>query len=285
MTDLVLSDGTSRTSLGAAYQAVPTRVRLASQATVEGLAVPVAIGISGLVLIILRSTVGTDGLGLLILTTIVLAAWTVVALHVFRDYRVNLLSNLRHRTLDPAELTIEGATTLAAITRLLDSDDERDVRLGLDALDNADHPDLVASLQGLAMDERAGVRTDVLDRLVRIGSPIAATVARTGLDHDNPVVRAASVRTLAAAGDPSDLPAVVGCLSDSDPDVAVAVVLAMSVIGDDSARRQVACEIEAHTQYILTRSAHPRGTNVGRLRARHLDRPTTAPVDAGRAGS
>ena len=72
VTDLVLSDGTSRTSLGAAYQAVPTHVRLATQATVEGLAVPVAIGVSGVVLIATRATVGTDGLALPVLTTVVL---------------------------------------------------------------------------------------------------------------------------------------------------------------------------------------------------------------------
>ena len=244
MTDLVLSDGASRTSLGAAYQAVPTRVRLASQAAVEGLAVPVAIGLSGVVLIVLRSSVGTDGMALPVLTSIILAAWMIVAFHVFREYRVNLLSNLRHRTLDPAELTIEGATTLAAVARLVDSDDERDVRVGLDALHRADHPDLLRRLQGLAMDERVGVRMDVLDRLLRISSPIAAAAARDGLNHDSPEVRAASIRTLGAAGGPSDLPAIVGCLSDSDSDVRVAVVSAMSTIGDDNARRQVACEIE-----------------------------------------
>ncbi len=40
VTDLTFSDGTSRTSLSAAYQAVPTRMRAVAQATVEGLAVP-----------------------------------------------------------------------------------------------------------------------------------------------------------------------------------------------------------------------------------------------------
>ena len=41
VTDLTFSDGTSRTSLSAAYQAVPTGTRSVAQATVEGLAVPV----------------------------------------------------------------------------------------------------------------------------------------------------------------------------------------------------------------------------------------------------
>src|SRR4051794_6051587 len=59
VSDMVLSDGTSRTSVGAAYQAVPDEQRLAAQANVESLAVPVAIGVSGVVLLALRGTVGT----------------------------------------------------------------------------------------------------------------------------------------------------------------------------------------------------------------------------------
>ena len=63
VTDLTFSDGTSRTSLSAAYQAVPTRLRAVAQATVEGLAVPVAIGVSGVVLLVVQAVGGTDGSG------------------------------------------------------------------------------------------------------------------------------------------------------------------------------------------------------------------------------
>ena len=40
VTDLTFADGAARTSLSAAYQAVPTRLRPVAQASVEGLAVP-----------------------------------------------------------------------------------------------------------------------------------------------------------------------------------------------------------------------------------------------------
>ena len=66
VTDLTFSDGTSRTSLSAAYQAVPTRMRAVAQATVEGLAVPVAIGVSGVVLLVVQAVGryrGTDAAG------------------------------------------------------------------------------------------------------------------------------------------------------------------------------------------------------------------------------
>lgn len=254
VSDLVLSDGTSRTSLGAAYQAVPSHVRLATQATVEGLAVPVAIGVSGLVLMVLRSTVGTDGLVLPVLTTVVLIAWTIVALFVYRGYRVNLLSNLRHRTLDPAELAIEGASTLAAIHRLVDSIDERDVRLGLDTLTAAGHPDLSTRLQSLTSDERVSVRCDVLDRLVHIDAAAAATAARDGLSHASPEIRATSIRTLAIAGGSSDVSAISPCLCDPNVEVQVAAVAALSRMGDEPARRQVGFQIET-----LARAESPDG--------------------------
>ena len=254
VTDLVLSDGTSRTSLGAAYQAVPTHVRLATQATVEGLAVPVAIGASGVVLIAIRSTVGTDGLALPVLTTVVLVAWTIVAMSMYRGYRFNLIANLRHRSLDPTELSIEGASTLAAIHRLIDSSDERDVRLGLDTLTSAQHPDLVTRLQALARDERVGVRCDVLERLVHVDAPAAAAAARDGLRHTDPEVRETSVRVLGATGVASDLPAITSRLNDASWDVQVAAVTAVSRIGDDAARRQVAARIGS-----LSRAESPDG--------------------------
>ena len=92
--DLTFSDGASRTSLSAAYQAVPNHLRAVSQATVEGLAVPVAIGASGVVLLVVDAAGFTDGLLLPVLTGVVVLAWVVVA--------TVAVSQLRRRTCWPA---------------------------------------------------------------------------------------------------------------------------------------------------------------------------------------
>ncbi len=243
--DMVLSDGATRSSVGAAYQAIPLPQRLAAQANVEGLAVPVAIGFSGLVLIVVRSTVGTDGMVLPVLTAVVVVAWAAVAIAVYREYRTNLLANLRHRTLDPAELSIDDAGTHEVIERLLDSADERDVRLGLDVLTIAHHPDLAGRLQQLALDDRVGVRSDSLDRLVAVDPAPARLIARGGLDHANPGVRAAGLRALGRVGDPSDLPLIEAGLSDADHDVMLEASVALSRLGDDRTLRDVAARIVA----------------------------------------
>lgn len=243
VTDLTLSDGTSRTSLSAAYQAVPSRLRTVAQATVEGLAVPVGIGMSGVVLLVVQSAGGTDGLVLPLLTTLVVLAWLVVAILMYRGYRANLLANLRGRTLDAADLTLEDESSLVVIDRLIESEDERDVRLGLDILTIAQHPELTTRLQSLVKDERVSIRTGALERLVHVDPQMAAAAARTSLDDSSSDVRAASIRVLGAARHPSDLAGIAAHLSDPAFGVKVAVAFALTRVGDDAVRVQVATEI------------------------------------------
>ncbi|HEX3087292.1 MAG TPA: hypothetical protein VHQ23_01465, partial [Ilumatobacteraceae bacterium] len=194
---------------------------------------------------VLRGTIGTDGMALPIATSLVVVAWTVVAFFVYRDYRVNLLANLRHRALDPSELAIEGSSTLEAIHRLVDSPDERDVRLGLDTLTATGHEDLHACLLSLATDDRASVRSDVLDRLVSVDPIAAASVARRGLVDPNPEVRAASVRTLGLVGRAADLDSISARLEDPSAEVQVAAVTSMFELGGDAASARVSLEVEA----------------------------------------
>ncbi|MEO8692755.1 MAG: hypothetical protein ABI658_04510 [Acidimicrobiales bacterium] len=269
VSDLVLSDGSTRTSLSAAYQAIATPQRLAAQANVEGLAVPVAIGFSGLVLLVVRAAVGTNGIVLPILTSVVLVGWIVVALCVFRGYRVNLLANLRHRVLDPVELTIDGAHTMTVIDRLLDSDDDRDVRLGLHTLTVAQHPELSMRLERLALHDRATVRSDALDRLVHVDSVVAAMAARRGLDHHSAGARAASLRALAIVGIADDVAAIASRAEDADDEVKLAAAIAMSRIGDDDDRRDVAAMIvelarseQAHHRVLAARMVEGCDTGV-----------------------
>ncbi len=243
VTDLTLSDGSSRTSLSAAYQAVPTRVRSVVQATVEGLAVPVAIGVSGVVLLVVDAVGNAGGMLLPVLTAMVVLTWAIVAVTLYRDYRVNLLANLRGRTLHAEDLTLEGESSLVAIDRLVGSANERDVRLGLDILTMAQHPELPARLRLLVDDGREGVRTDALARLAQVAPHSAADAARGALDDPSPGVRAASLRVLGAVGDPSDLVPISAARTDPAEEVRVAATFAATRVGGDAVRAEVAGEI------------------------------------------
>ena len=83
--DIATTDGTTRTSINAAYQIVPVEERVAVQAVVEGIGVPVAIGVTGLVLLGLN--VLHLGVGAVIVFGLVLGlVWMVVAGGVYRSY-------------------------------------------------------------------------------------------------------------------------------------------------------------------------------------------------------
>ncbi len=243
VTDLTLSDGSSRTSLSAAYQAVPDRLRAVSQAFVEGLGVPVAIGASGVGLLVIQALGGTRGLTLPVLTALVVVAWIVVAILLAREYRVSLLANLRGRTLEPTALTIGDESSLVVIDRLVGSDDERDVRLGLDILTVAQHPQLPVRLQRLVTDDRVSVRTDALERLVLLAPHMAAAAAREGLGDSSVTVRAACLRVLGAAAEPPDLALVMRQAVDDAAEIKVAVAFALTRMGDEPARDIVGQEV------------------------------------------
>ena len=87
---------------------------------------------------------------------------------------MNLLANLRGRTLDPADLTVEEESSLIAIDRLVESDDERDVWLGLDILTTTEHPDLPDDSSASSWTNARRVRTDALERLVAVDPDAAA---------------------------------------------------------------------------------------------------------------
>ena len=242
VTDLVFSDCTSRTSLSAAYQVVPNRLRLAAQAGTEGLAVPVAIGVSGAVLLVLDGLGAIDTMLLPALTAGVVVVWAFVAVGLYRGYRVNLLSGLRHRELDPAALTLEDADA-AVLERLLGSADERDVRLGLDTLVTTRHPELEAWLHRLAVDEREGVRTEALTHLLDLDPTAARPIALEALADPAPSVRTVAVEVLGALGDDSSVDAIRAVIIDSSDDVRVAVARALTRSGDDATRASVAADI------------------------------------------
>ena len=132
-----------------------------------------------------------------------------------------------------------------AIDRLVESDDERDVRLGLDILTIAQHPELPARLQRLVVDDRVNVRTDALERLVRLAPEMAAAAARDCLDDPSPDVRAASIRVLGAAGSPATSRASRRARATRAAGRKVAVAFALTRIGDDAVAAPVAATSRA----------------------------------------
>ena len=154
--------------------------RLAIQSMVEGAGLPLAIGVTGVVLFALR-TAGASVAVIIGVTVAVCVAWTVAAILLYRNYARALVEALGPRLLRDAPVDAENAATAAFLHDLLASDDGRAVRLALDLLPSAgEESGQHAELALLADDPRPDVRLRALVWLAEAGTvrPAYASVGR-----------------------------------------------------------------------------------------------------------
>ena len=116
--DIALTDGTTRGSINAVFQVLPVEERLAVQAGVEGIGVPLAIGATGVMLLVMNALeLGTSAI--VGFAFVLCGAWSVVAFIVYGDYRRALAARLRRRGLDLRSALPGGDEERSAARRLL----------------------------------------------------------------------------------------------------------------------------------------------------------------------
>jgi hypothetical protein len=225
--DLTTTDGTTRTSINAAYQVVQPEERLAVQAVVEGVGVPIAIGATGVLLLVLDAL--NLGVGAVIAFGLLLSVlWTAVAVGVYGSYGHALGDAMRRPRLMPSD-DLDDAPAVHALLR---SDDARDVRLGLDLLAGFASPASEAELRRVAEGADAEVRVRALVQLAALGDGRAAGVARS-LARDLAassvaVDRRAAAAILAERGFAADRAPLVRLLGDPDQSVRLAALDAVA---------------------------------------------------------
>jgi AAA family ATP:ADP antiporter len=213
--DLLMTDGATRTSINAAYQALPPRERLAVQTGVEGIGVPLALGLTGVVLIIFSLIEGLTVVHIAGFTLVVSLLWLAAGLLTYRGYADNLLQTLRRRALGSDELILDDASSLGVIERLLESNRLSDVRLALDMLEGAEHPSLSGHLAELVRRDEADIRIEALVRIEARREAEALPLVRDLLDSDaEPAVRGAALQACCAL-DPAGAVAVASPYLDS----------------------------------------------------------------------
>jgi hypothetical protein len=222
VSDLVLTDGTTRTSVNASFQVVPIRERLSVQAVVEGIGVPVAIGATGVVLLAIN-TLGMGAGGVIVFGVVLSVIWTVSGFVMYRSYTRALADEMRSGLL--VAPSVEVAEDDAALQALLGSDDARDVRLGLDLLPGAVSPAAAGALRQASDHADPEVRVRALVQLAAGGDATAAVAA------------AALARDLAHSTDPADRRAAATALGSRAPATAdQSIFIALLGDGDPTVR-------------------------------------------------
>ena len=196
VTDLSLTDGTTRASINATYQALHPDLRLRAQTLIEGAGVPLALGLVGL-LLIAHTALGLDVRAVAATTLLLTVAWAWAAVRAYREYGADLRAVVSGRSWESLALRIDDDAGRAAVENLLASPDPQDVHAALDALVDTDSPDIdrhLVALLGHPDAERRRLGVEVTMRSGHLDAP-AVLQAVTAL-LDDPEER---VRTFAAA--------------------------------------------------------------------------------------
>jgi hypothetical protein len=250
--DIAATDGTTRTSINAAFQVVPIEERLAVQAVVEGIGVPVAMGLTGVLLLVLN-VLGLGTGAVIVFGLLLGVVWTVIALAAYRSYTRALAEEMRRRSVAPRTIDVAGENE--AVRALLRSDDARDVRLGLDLLAGAVSPAAAAELRHVAGGGDPELRVRALVELAATGDSEAATeVVELVADHvrsPDPAERRAAALALASREVVPADPGTLSALLDDEDETVRAAALDALVAEDagelDIVRRVVAAVEEPRT--------------------------------------
>ena len=242
--DIALSDGMTRGSINAVFQVLPVEERMAVQASVEGIGVPVAIGATGVMLLVMNAL--DLGTSVVVAFAVVLCAlWTVAAIVGYGDYRRALAARLRRRGLDVQSALPVGVEEQTAARRLLLTDDVSDIRLGLDLAVTANLT--AADLADLARHGDRDIRLLALGQLARRGDDAAATeaiaIARLLAGSSEVLERRAAALALADVHPPDREAMLRGLLTDGDVTVRVAALGSVGA-GDDGVGDVVLAALE-----------------------------------------
>jgi len=174
ITDIALTDGTTRTSINATYQALLPQKRLRAQTTIEGAGVPIALGFVGF-LLILNNALHLDVRAVVLVTLLLTLLWAGLAVLAYREYGAGLREVLSRRAWDPAALRIDDEVSRDAIEQLLASGDLRDAETALEALVDAGSPRAsahVTALLGAGDPARRLLGVTVAGAAGLVGSPL-----------------------------------------------------------------------------------------------------------------
>ena len=203
VTDITLTDGTTRTSINATYQALLPRLRLQAQTMTEATGIPIALGLVGALLIV-KDALDLDVRAVVLVTIVLTAVWAVAALIAYREYGANLRDVLSRRAWDPVAIRIDDDVSRSAVESLLHSGDLRDTETALEALADAGSPTVTAHVTELMSSpdaERRALAATVAGRAGLLGSPSVASSLGRLVEDDDPWVRLSVAAALAPHDD------------------------------------------------------------------------------------
>lgn len=228
--DYVIRSSFYRPAFMILYQPLATARRLAVQASVEGLAEPVAVAtVAGLLLGLSRGTVFTlSAVNITYVLLGVLLVWLACIAWVRGGYSRVLLAALRTRRLAGGNGPVQDRQSLALIARGLASDKPGEALSAMDILARSDPDALRQALAGLLVHPAPEVVRDALARIEAL-RPADALAAVRGLVRrpPDPATAALALKAYGALAESDALEGLLVHLDDADRTVAQGAMVAL----------------------------------------------------------
>jgi hypothetical protein len=215
------------------YQPLSAYQRTQAQTVVEGLSYPVAVGLAGVVLAMLTTFLGFDGLQLTYVLILILAAWLGTAILVGHRYLTALMEALSTRRLTGGSMVIVDRSSQLVLRRALQNQNPAVAIYALNVLAESEPENIATYLPSLLSHPVPEVRHEALERIERLGINSALESVQQVIKVDASArVQAHALRVLVALGKVETLEHLYPYLEDPDPQLRLGAIISALRHGD-----------------------------------------------------
>ncbi len=236
MLDLSLGFSVDQAGQTILYQPLPARERSRVQTMDEGMVRMLAVGVAGVLLLLLNQVLGATVVELGYVLLVVVLVWIGAVVMTGREYPQALRQALIRRHLTGANLTIGDPASIEALKQALHDPNPQVALSALTMLEGAGDKYSPTSLETLLAHPAAEVRIEAVRRLCRQHGPGARTLVLKTLDEDASAdVRAAALEGLAQLGEADSDAVLMAHLRDPEPALRRAAIAGLLQHGSPAA--------------------------------------------------
>lgn len=245
------------------YQPLSPAQRSWTQVTNDGIVLPIAIGLSGFLLLFLKKILGFDALGIMMLLPLVNLTWAASGFSVTRRYPQMVAAALAGHRFDASSLSLNDSTSLELLRGRLRSPHATEVLYAMSLLEESDPDSLRSMLPALLEHSEPEVRREALRSIARLAFDEALPAVRERMNTDSsPQVCGEAIRTIAILQEDEAFDELRPYLNVDDPELRVASIVGLM--------RHVGMEGVAVAMHQFTRLRDSTESESRRLAARIL---------------
>ncbi len=212
------------------YLPVPAEFRSRAKALIDGIIKPLAIGFSGLMILVLVMFISPQRLSLIVISMIVV--WIFFIVRARNQYMLSLADTIRKKKLDlyGSMLPVDDST-VKALEMVLQEGNERDAYNALELLNVVSDKNWDPLVSKLLYSKSPGLRKRAIEYLGRKGNTEYTKALSTFFNDHDPEVRAAAFDAYCMIQEERGMMNIYPFMQDSDPQIKSTVVACMIQYG------------------------------------------------------